>query len=198
MPLFGFTFSMIIFFGIIRFCGISNSFVKCNVEGSSTSIAAPQPKSEAIAGSSRHTFTSAVSAPQQNKVQQYSPKVGPQSLNVVKDVKNETNSKADNEQSTKASMDKEKVIPMPTNKKKSQNDNNSSETGSSLANLWGRAAVKSKPNSAPAYDNKSITDPTGLFHYELSTLLARMKQFQYCRCSYIYFPQNKLLLKTFY
>ncbi|XP_021895016.1 uncharacterized protein LOC110812531 [Carica papaya] len=144
-----------------RFCGISNSFVKCNVEGSSTSIAAPQPKSEAIAGSSRHTFTSAVSAPQQNKVQQYSPKVGPQSLNVVKDVKNETNSKADNEQSTKASMDKEKVIPMPTNKKKSQNDNNSSGTGSSLANLWGRAAVKSKPNSAPAYDNKSITDPTG-------------------------------------
>ncbi|KAJ0101027.1 hypothetical protein Patl1_04900 [Pistacia atlantica] len=85
-----------------------------------------------------------VPPPQQNKIQQSSPKVGPLSPNVVKDVKAESNSTGVHDQA-KPSAAKEKLNPLPASKKKSQNDKSSSGTGGSLANFWGRASTKAKP-----------------------------------------------------
>lgn len=133
-----------------RFCRISNSFVKRNAEGTAASAAAPQPKSASVAGPSRSISNQNATIPQapQKKVQQSSPKVALQSINVVKDVKTESPVIEVPKQAAKSSSDKEKVPQLPANKKKGQNDKSISGNGSSLANMWGRASTKSKPNSA--------------------------------------------------
>ncbi|KAK1582431.1 hypothetical protein Q3G72_014871 [Acer saccharum] len=137
-----------------RFCSIINSFVKHNVDGTLVSNAAVQPK---IAGIPEHSKVNnahqnkTVLPPHQNKVQQSSPKVGLLSPNGIKDVKVKSNGTGVHDQATKPSADKEKIHPLPAaSKLKGQNDKSSSVSGGSLANLWGRASAKPKPNSALA------------------------------------------------
>ncbi|OIV92463.1 hypothetical protein TanjilG_02226 [Lupinus angustifolius] len=60
----------------------------------------------------------------------------------------------------KPTEDKEKVLPLPTGKRKAQADKSSSVTGSSLASLWGRASAKPKPCSPPAENNNTASKPT--------------------------------------
>ncbi|XP_010531924.1 PREDICTED: uncharacterized protein LOC104808089 [Tarenaya hassleriana] len=115
-----------------RFCGVSNSFVKRNVEGTVVNACAPQTK------------TVAAPLKQEKKFQQPSPKVGVQ-LPPVQD------------QSLKSSSDKEKVPSVPLNKE-GHDQKSSSGTGSSLTNLWGRASSKSKNDSTMADDKNGISD----------------------------------------
>lgn len=139
-----------------RFCGILNSFVMRNVEGTPMSTAAPQLKTKLAAGTSKINLDHqdfAIPKQQQNKGEQPSPKAGLQAPNVVKDVKSESNGIGVSHQPNKPPADKEKVAPLPTNKKKVQSDKSSSASGGSLANLWGRASVKSKSNSTAENSN---------------------------------------------
>ncbi|XP_021814891.1 DNA polymerase delta subunit 3 [Prunus avium] len=146
-----------------RFCGISNSFVKRNVEGAPLSIEAPQLKTKAVVGPSESSLAHQnIAFPKhvQNKGQQSSPKVGLQAPNVVKDVKSESNGTGAFDQANKPPAVKDKVPPVPANKKKVQNDKSSSASGGSLANLWGRASVKPKSNTL-SENNNSIPNDTG-------------------------------------
>lgn len=137
----------VIFF-FFRFCAISNSFIKRNVEGTPSSVSAPQIQSGVGLGPSRSSFASQnVAAPQslQPKGGQSSSKVGFPSPNLVKDVKSETTGVQDQ---AKAPTNKEKAPSMPANKKKVENGKSSSGTEGSLANFWSRASVKSKASGA--------------------------------------------------
>lgn len=143
--------------------------MKLSVDGTSVSIAHLRPKSSGIPQLSKSNSTgqnNSVPPPQQNKIQQSSPKVGLLSPNVVKDIKGESNGTGVHDQA-KPSAAKEKVNPLPASKKKSQNDKSSSGSGGSLANLWGRASTKAKPGSAAA-DNL-ISNSTGLSHLIVSS-----------------------------
>lgn len=71
------------------------------------------------------------------------------SSNAAKEVKGQSNGTGAHDQVTKPSVQEEKLQPLPAN---IQNES-SSGNGGSLANLWGRASSKSKPNSAPADGN---------------------------------------------
>ncbi|KAL1175003.1 hypothetical protein V6Z11_A04G056600 [Gossypium hirsutum] len=66
-----------------RFCGISNSFVKRNVDGTPAKVATAQPNSVGISGLSMHNSAQS-NAPQQNKVQQSSSKVAQKPPIVIK------------------------------------------------------------------------------------------------------------------
>ncbi|PPS18701.1 hypothetical protein GOBAR_AA01867 [Gossypium barbadense] len=66
------------------FCGISNSFVKRNVDGTPAKVATAQPNSVGISGLSMHNSAQS-NAPQQNKVQQSSSKVAQKPPIVIKD-----------------------------------------------------------------------------------------------------------------
>lgn len=107
-----------------RFCGISNSFVKRNIEGKHATTAGPPLKSVGLHGPSKTNScnqTSNISTRQEKKVDQ---------------------------SDHKPVAHKEQILQVPTNKKKVQNDKNSSGTTSSLASMWGRASAKPKPDSA--------------------------------------------------
>ncbi|KAH9779160.1 DNA polymerase delta subunit 3 [Citrus sinensis] len=135
-----------------RFCGISNSFVKRGAEGTPVSNASLQLKIAAIpdltkTNTAHHNNT--VPPCLQNKVQQSSPKVGLMSSNAAKEVKGQSNGTGAHDQVTKPSVQEEKLQPLPANIQ----NKSSSGNGGSLANLWGRASSKSKPNSAPADGN---------------------------------------------
>ncbi|KAL5736590.1 hypothetical protein ACOSQ2_031378 [Xanthoceras sorbifolium] len=134
-----------------RFCSISNSSVKHNVVGTLVSSAAVQPKSAGIPESLKVNNAhkkNTVPPPHQNKVQQSSSKASLLSPDGIKDVKDRSNGTGVHDQATKPSADKEKIPPLPASKLKGQNDKSSSVSGGSLANLWGRASAKSKPNCA--------------------------------------------------
>ncbi|GLT72423.1 hypothetical protein SLA2020_443600 [Shorea laevis] len=74
-----------------RFCGISNSFVKRNVDGTPVSIAAAQPKTVETSGPSKNNSaqSNVVSPFLKNKVEQSSSKFALQSPSVVKDVRSD-------------------------------------------------------------------------------------------------------------
>ncbi|XP_050138219.1 uncharacterized protein LOC126614613 isoform X2 [Malus sylvestris] len=136
-----------------RFCGISNSFVKRNVDGAPLSTESPQLNSEAVIGQPESNLAhQSIPIPKhvKNKGQQSSPKISLQPTNVVKDVKSEINGTRVFGQANKRPADKEKV----------QNENSSSASGGSLANFWGQASVKSKSDAPEKYNN-SIPDHTG-------------------------------------
>lgn len=136
-----------------------------NVEGTPMSTAATQLKTKLAAGTSKTNLDHqdiAIPKQQQHKGEQSSLKVGLQAPNVVKDVKNESNGIGVAHQPNKPPADKEKVAPLPANKKKVQSDKSSSASGGSLANLWGRASVKSKSNST-VENNNLIPNHTGRF-----------------------------------
>lgn len=128
-----------------RFCGISNSFVKRNVDGTLVSIPAAQPKTAGISGPSKNSSAQTnVSLPfQQNKVEQSSSKAAVKSSG-------DNTGRSLHDQATNSSADKGKIPNFPSDKKKGQIDKSSSGSAGSLANLWDRASTKSKPSSAPA------------------------------------------------
>ncbi|TYH74391.1 hypothetical protein ES332_D05G395600v1 [Gossypium tomentosum] len=141
-----------------RFCGISNSFVKRNVDGTPAKVATAQPNSVGISGLSIHN-SAQFSAPlpsQQNKVQQSSSKVAQKPPIVVKGIKSDSISGGVHDLATKPSADKEKNTSFPSNKKKGQNDKGSTGNGGSLANFWDRASAKPKTCSVPADNIDSI------------------------------------------
>lgn len=125
-----------------RFCGISNSFVRRNVDSPQSFPAAQQAKPAVDLG-----------------VPESIPKVAPKSHNVLKDVKSESNSTVNARMSEHVNKpeDKEKSFPLPTVKKKVQADK-SSASGGSLANLWGRASAKSKPSSVPVENSNAVSN----------------------------------------
>lgn len=78
-----------------------------------------------------------------------------QSPDVVKDVKNISHITRAREQSSKpAHQDEEKVPVLPVNIKK-VSDNKSSGNRGALANMWGRASSKLKPECASAETNST-------------------------------------------
>ncbi|XP_076940600.1 uncharacterized protein LOC143609846 [Bidens hawaiensis] len=113
-----------------RFCGVSNSFVKRNTEGTPViNSAGPQLKSVGVHGQSKTSSVNQAldtSLGKEKKIEQSNPKPN-QAINV------------------QSGTHKEQV---PQNKKKIQNDKTSSGTSSSLASMWGRASAKPKPESA--------------------------------------------------
>lgn len=112
-----------------RFCGVSNSFVKRNTEGTPIISKAPF---------------------QEKKVEQSNPK--PEK---GKDVSNGSHKAQVIEQEVKPVPKKEQAPQLP-NKKKAQNDKASSGTSGSLASMWGRASAKPKPESVPV---KTVSIP---------------------------------------
>lgn len=145
-----------------RFCGISSSFVKRNADGKSTTIAASVPKVDGLPVPSKSTSadeTTKIAQPNQRKPQKSSPEGCRTSSGLRAEIKLESDGIGVHCQTGKPSADKEKAPPLPANKK-DPNDNSSSRTGSSLANLWGRASAKSKSTCAAAEPNESVQNPS--------------------------------------
>ncbi|KAF6158328.1 hypothetical protein GIB67_022408 [Kingdonia uniflora] len=145
-----------------RFCGVSNSFVKRNANRPSTGVA-KQPTIVGVAMSSSSAKVQIPSFPQQlqGKIHKVSPKIEHPPKVVSPVVKNVSNTNF-NAQAVRPSAEKEKVNAFPANKKIIQNEQSSSGTGGSLANMWGRASTKQKglkPDCAPAETNTAIPNP---------------------------------------
>ncbi|KAF9590810.1 hypothetical protein IFM89_038402 [Coptis chinensis] len=142
-----------------RFCGVSNSFVIRNVSGTSAGVPPVQSKIGGITASCRSS--SAVQTPtvpqQKAKVQQSSPKIGHSPVVATPVIKSESTASGSNAQ---AHTNNGKVAALPATKKKPQSEKSSSGAGGSLANMWGRASVKSKPTCLPE-TSKTVTDSTG-------------------------------------
>lgn len=151
-----------------RFCGIFNSFVKRNVDGTSSDVSSIHHRSRVGLGPTTNLAHQSITVPQsmQNKGQQSSSKAGLVSPSTEKDVKSESNGSGVHAQASKPYAAK-KIPPMPVKEKKVQKDKGSSSIGGSLTNLWGRASAKSKP-SCPAENSNLIPNPTGWFHLLLS------------------------------
>ncbi|XP_019443861.1 PREDICTED: uncharacterized protein LOC109348095 isoform X2 [Lupinus angustifolius] len=141
-----------------RFCGISSSFVCRRVDGTTVVSEVPQTKSEVSMGP---TKKNTVQVPPKVIAHDSIPKVLKQ--DVMKDVKSESNgagSAGVHNHINKPTEDKEKVLPLPTGKRKAQADKSGSVTRGSLASLWGRASAKPKPCTLPAEKNNTVSDPT--------------------------------------
>ncbi|PON98491.1 DNA polymerase subunit Cdc [Trema orientale] len=144
-----------------RFCAISNSFIKRNVEGTPLSVSAPQLQSGVGLGQSKSNLThqnAAVQQSLQDKKEQFSSKLSVPSPNVVKEVKSESNGTGVNGQVNKPPTNKEKVPSVPANKKKVLNNKSSSGTEGSLANFWSRASAKSKATCPSETSNGASAD----------------------------------------
>lgn len=142
-----------------RFCAISNSFVKRNIEGAPVNNVASLPKTTGLLGPSKSIAAHqavAVQQPPERKVQQPGPKFSLQSPSAVVDVKIESDGNRIHDQASKPPADKEKAPPLPANKKKGQNDKQSSGSEGSLAKMWGHTSLKSKPGCAPADAGKFV------------------------------------------
>ncbi|KAI5411589.1 uncharacterized protein LOC127086166 [Lathyrus oleraceus] len=142
-----------------RFCGISNSFVRRNVEGQPAVSATPQIKPLAGLGPTKSNI---VHQPPENTTHSSVANVDHKLQNVVKDVKTENNGTGNtgvHDNINKPTAEKEKSLPVPTGKKKGQADKSSSSTGGSLASFWGRPSTKPKPCSVPAENSNLISNP---------------------------------------
>ncbi|TYH29941.1 hypothetical protein ES288_A01G054000v1 [Gossypium darwinii] len=145
-----------------RFCGISASFVKRNVDGTTARVAAAQPDSAGTSGPSKQNSsqTNAALPSQQNKVLQSSSKVAQHTPIMVKDVKSDGIREVHN-LAVKPSTDKKKTTSLPSNKNKDQNGKSSTGNEGSLATLWGRACTKPKSSSVPEVGCDSIQNFNG-------------------------------------
>lgn len=135
----------------IRYCSIINSYVKHNGNGTPVSSAAPKVNLHQ---------NKTIPLPRADKDQHSSPNVS------LPDVKGKTDGTSVFVQTTKPSADSEKHHLVPAaSKLKGQNDKSSSlHSGGSIANLWGRASAKSKPDSAIANGNILVSDCKTCFH----------------------------------
>lgn len=123
-----------------RFCGVSNSFVKRNTEGTPKTSTGPSLKNVGIPGPSRSNIsnqTSNSSLHQEKKVDLPDPK-------------------PDEGKSIQSGNHKEQAPQIPNNKKKAQNDKSSSGTASMLASMWGRASAKPKPEPASVKADNTV------------------------------------------
>ncbi|KAF8103501.1 hypothetical protein N665_0188s0434 [Sinapis alba] len=118
-----------------RFCGISNTFVKRNIEGATANVTAP--KTETV----KTTLEPKTGLSCQEGTVPSITKVGHQ-------VKKETITVPAQNQSVKSSNDKEKSLPVPATKKNGQAEKSVTGTGGSLKNMWGRVPVKTEDKSA--------------------------------------------------
>lgn len=152
----------------LRFCGVTNSFVKRNANGEPGSVAPQLPKiGLGVTVSSKTNGAHPdpdpvplVPQPQQGQAQQPNPKLGLQSPTVASADDNTGNNALEvHAESGKPHTDKATAVPV--NKKKVQNEKTSSGAGGSLANLWGRASAKSKP-SCPSAETSSVV-PMGRY-----------------------------------
>ncbi|KAK9674508.1 hypothetical protein RND81_12G237500 [Saponaria officinalis] len=132
-----------------RFCGVSNSFVKRNAEGTASAVTAVKAKEIGAIGTSANQ-SSPVPQPQK-KLPQSSPKVGLQSSNVAS-AKIETSTGPNIQEAVK---DKPSL---PPSKKKGHSDK--SPAGGSLANFWGRASSKSNSSK----EDKDAVQKNGVPH----------------------------------
>ncbi|XP_010417471.1 PREDICTED: uncharacterized protein LOC104703199 isoform X2 [Camelina sativa] len=137
-----------------RFCGISNSFVKRNVEGTTGNVTAPRTESvrTTVQSKSSLDFQKGTVLSNQGKRFQHS------SANVSHQAKSETNAAPAQNHSVKSSSDKEKYFPVPPNKKNGQSEKSVTGTGGSLKNMWGRVPVKTEDESAKIEVKNHITD----------------------------------------
>lgn len=133
------------FIYFFRFCGVSNSFVKHNFEGTPVSSTGPPLKNAGISGqpsgSSFSNQTLDTSIRQEKKVEQLDP-------------------------NPKPAVHKEQAPQVGANKKKAQNDKSSSGTASSLASMWGRATSKPKPESTSVKTDNVVPISNGLFTFQ--------------------------------
>lgn len=146
-----------------RFCGVSNSFVKRNVEGASIAVPVPQTKGVGMPGQAVGSLANqsrSTMQPEPIKLDQASPKLPLQSSTVTTSG-TEAGRSGTCELEIKESDKNKTYLPI---KKKGQSDSSSAKTGSSLANLWGRASSKSKSINSPAEDKSAAlkTNVTGV------------------------------------
>ncbi|KAG2254755.1 hypothetical protein Bca4012_058283 [Brassica carinata] len=118
-----------------RFCGISNSFVKRNIDGATANATAP--KTEIV----KTTLQPKAGLSCQEGTVPSTTKVGHQAKNV-------TITAPAQKQSMKSSSDKEKSLPVPATKKNGHAEKSITGTGGSLKNMWGRVPVKTEDDSA--------------------------------------------------
>ncbi|XP_010472698.1 PREDICTED: chromatin modification-related protein EAF7-like isoform X2 [Camelina sativa] len=133
-----------------RFCGISNSFVKRNIEGTTGNVTAPRTESvrTTVQSKSSLDFQKGTVLSNQGKSFQHS----------SHQAKSETNAAPAQNQSVKSSSDKEKSFPVPPNKKNGQGEKSVTGTGGSLKNMWGRVPVKTEDKSAKTEVKNHSTD----------------------------------------
>lgn len=147
----------------LRFCGISNSFVRRNVDGQPAVSATPQTKSVVGLGPTKSNI---VQQPPKIIAHDSTAKVDLKSHNVV--VKNESNGTGNtgvHDNINKPIAEKEKSLPLPAGKKKVQADKSGSGTGGSLASFWARPSAKPKPCAVPAENSNMISKPAGWFPF---------------------------------
>ncbi|KAL8507651.1 hypothetical protein ACS0TY_018259 [Phlomoides rotata] len=138
-----------------RFCGVSNPFVKRTAGETPLGSGTLQVKSTGLSGlSSSFSINQLTTVPQslKKKVQKSSSDAGVQPSDTAKPVKTEDPVKLDLEQRAQQS-DKEKVPRSFPNNKKDLNGKNTSGTGGALANMWGRASTKPKPDALVQANN---------------------------------------------
>lgn len=138
-----------------RFCGVSNSFVKRNTEGAPVANnTVPQTKSAGppveVVGSSANQLQI-----KPKNLEQASPISALQSSSVTTFKTKIDRSGTFDQQNNESDKDKISL----TTKKKVQNDKSSAGTGSSLANLWGRASSKPKSTTG-AVEEKYVASKT--------------------------------------
>ncbi|XP_024008316.1 uncharacterized protein LOC18008070 isoform X2 [Eutrema salsugineum] len=127
-----------------RFCGISNAFVKRNIEGATANVTALRTESVRTTVQSKSGLNcqeGTVPSNQGKRFQQTIPTVDHQA-------KSESITAPAQNQSVKSSNDKEKSLPVPANKKKGQGEKSVTGNGGSLKNMWGRVPVKTEDDSA--------------------------------------------------
>ncbi|CAJ1957609.1 unnamed protein product [Sphenostylis stenocarpa] len=142
-----------------RFCGISNSFVRRNVDASTVFSAAPQPKSAVGEGP---TKINAVQQSPKNIARDSIDKADTKRQNVIKEVKSESNGTGNTvvlDNINKPTAAKEKALPLPTGKKKVQVDKSGSAAGGSLTSFWGRASAKPKPSTTSVENSSTVSNP---------------------------------------
>lgn len=145
----------------LRFCGISNSFVRRTVDGTPVVSATPQTKSVVDTVPKKSNI---VHQPPKNITHDSTAKVDLKSQNGLKDVKSENNGTGNtgaHDNINKPTAEKEKALPLATGKKKVQADKSGS--GGSLASFWGRPNAKPKPCSTSAKNNNTVSNPAGQF-----------------------------------
>ena len=143
-----------------RFCGVSNSFVKRNAEGAAGANTAPQAKDAGVLGQavgSSAKQTGSILQPQKEKSEQAISKSAFQSSSVTAS-STKTDRSIPCDVQTKESDKDNSSLPI---KKKGQSDKSSAGTGSSLANLWGRASSKPKSTICDVKEKVAVSKTNG-------------------------------------
>ncbi|VVA95774.1 unnamed protein product [Arabis nemorensis] len=127
-----------------RFCGISNSFVKRNLEGATANVTSLQTESAKTTVQSKSGFNCQEGTVPLNQGKGFQQPIP----NVSHQAKSETNTAPAQNQSVKSSSDKEKPLPVPANKKNGQGEKSVTGTGGLLKNMWGRVPAKTEGENA--------------------------------------------------